>query len=99
MFSMDTVVMMIVAAVCGQQWYVWRKTAINADRAYVALSEKSNGAGEIMDNLHQERQRNHDAIMGAFDYINDNCSPEDAGLMQVKNVLVYAIQNSTFGRE
>lgn len=96
--NVDTIIMALVAAFCGYQWYGWRKRAINMHKAHAAHQQKSNAGDEILRNLHEERQRNHDALMGAFDYINDNSSREDTGLMQVKNVLAYAIQNSTFGR-
>lgn len=92
--NVDTIIMALVAAFCGYQWYGWRKRAINMHKAHPALA----ATDEILRNLHEERQRNHDALMGAFDYINDNSSREDTGLMQVKNVLAYAITNSTFGR-
>jgi hypothetical protein len=39
-------------------------------------------------------------MMEAFDYINDNgpFGTHDIGLMQVKGVLIRAIQTSTYGR-
>jgi hypothetical protein len=39
-------------------------------------------------------------MMEAFEYINTKgpFGTHDIGLMQVKNVLIHAIQNSTYGR-
>ena len=58
-------------------------------------------ADHMLKSLYEERLRNHEAIMGAFDFLNDNGPFEshDIGLKQVRNVMLYAIQNSTFKPE
>ena len=51
--------------------------------------------------LSEERRQQMVAMTEAFDYLNDNGPFEanhNAGLMQVRNVLLRAIQISTYGR-
>ena len=80
------------------QWQLWRKRAI---RCYHELQSHKNQIERVnlmWNNLHDERLRNHRAMMDVFDCLNDN-APFDSHneqLMQAKSILLHAIQNSTF---
>jgi len=80
------------------QWQLWRNRAI---RMYHELQSHKNQVERVnlmWNNLHDERHRNHRAMMDVFDCLNDN-APFDSHneqLMQAKNILLHAIQNSTF---
>ena len=95
---MDTIIMLIVAAFCGLQWYQWRKAAIHWRTLVESVENNTQPAKDMMNALEDERRLHHSAMMESFEWINENGDRENTGLMQVKNILLHAIQNSTYGR-
>ncbi len=89
-----------VAGLALSQWYTWRMRALYQHRQTTASKAQVDRAQQIANNLDDERRVQHEAMMEAFDYINDNgpFGTNDIGLMQVKGVLLRAIQTSTYGR-
>lgn len=99
----STIVILIMGAVLGfalSQWHLWRQRAIQQLGQTNACKGQMIRLQEMSNNLDDERKVQHDAMNGAFDYLNDNgpFGTNDIGLMQVRNVLLHAIQNSTYGR-
>lgn len=88
------------AAYALSQWQIWKRRAIAEHQTVNALKGQVNRSHTILDNLEDERKLQHDAMMESFDFLNDNqpFGSRNEGLMQVKNVLLHAIQNSTYGR-
>lgn len=82
------------------QWQVWRARALYQLGKTKEAGLQVHRANEMMNNFDDERRIQHEAMMEAFDYINDNgpFGTHDIGLMQVKGVLIRAIQTSTYGR-
>lgn len=91
------------------QWYSWRKSALSAqafiENPNVKLVDKEQeyqSSYEAMVNaLDEERRLQLLAMNEAFDFLNDNGPFPDScntGLMQVRNVLLRAIQINTHGR-
>ena len=102
---MDTqaIIMMFMGAALGfalSSWYVWRRRAIQQLGETNACKGQTIRLQEMFNNLDKEREQQNNAMNEAFDYINDNgpFGSNDIGLMQVRNVLLHAIQNGTYGR-
>ena len=95
---MDTIIVSLVAGFCGWQWYLWRMRAISTLDKLNELAAKNNSGDEVLKNLEDERRLMHHTLMETFDWINENGDREDKPLMQVKNILAFAIQTSTYGR-
>lgn len=94
-----------IAMFCGWQWYAWRKTALSAmqprETAVTAEAQYKDSYEAAVNALDEERRQINVAMTEAFDYLNDNGPFGDnhqAGLMQVRNVLLRALQISTHGR-
>lgn len=98
-----------IAGFAAYQWYAWRKSALSAqafiENPNVKLVDKEQeyqSSYEAMLNaLDEERRQQLVAMNEAFDYINDNGPFPDScntGLMQVRNVLLRAIQINTHGK-
>jgi hypothetical protein len=97
------------AMFCASQWYLWRKRAMSL-KAFIENPnvEAVDKQAEYKDSfeaqinaLDEERRQIQVALLEAFDYLNDNGPFEEGkqtGLMQVRNVLMRAIQISTHGR-
>jgi hypothetical protein len=106
MNSIDTFVMTVVAAFFGWQWWAWRKAAMelrafieNPNVTAVDRQQEYKHSYEAMVNaLSDERRAQHEAMMQVFDYLNDNkpFGSHQEGLNQCRNVLLTAIQNSTW---
>lgn len=80
------------------QWQLWRGRAL---RCYQELQSHKNQIERVnlmWNNLHDERLRNHRAMMDVFDMLNDNgpFGSHNDQLMEAKYILLHAIQNSTF---
>lgn len=80
------------------QWQLWRNRAI---RMYHELQSHKNQVERVnmmWNNLQDERKRNNDAMMEVFDCLNDNApfGSHNEQLMQAKNILLHAIQNSSY---
>jgi len=109
MVSYDTVVMTLVAAFCGWQWYAWRQTAMkmqefieNPNNTPVSQESKEKAYKDsyeaMLNALSDERRQQKDAMMEVFDFLNDNrpFGSHQEGLAQCRNILLRAIQNSTW---
>ena len=98
---MEYVTIFVLAIAWGisiYQWQLWRGRAI---RMYHELQSHKNQVERVnlmFNNLHDERLRNHKAMMDVFDCLNDQgpFGSHNEQLMQCKNILLHAIQNSTF---
>lgn len=90
----------VAAAYSLSQWQLWKNRAVMQNDQRNAAVGQVERANEMMGNLDDERKLSHDAMMNAFDYLNDNqpFGQFDIGLMEVRKVLLHAIQNSTYGR-
>lgn len=80
------------------QWQLWRNRAI---RMYHELQSHKNQIERVnlmWNNLQDERKRNHNAMMEVFDFLNESApfGSHDEQLRQCKNVLLHAIQNSSY---
>jgi hypothetical protein len=98
-----------IAAFCAWQWQLWRKNALSAqafiDNPNVQAVDKQQQYKDTFEAqinaLDEERRQINVAMTEAFDFLNDNGPFEanhNAGLMQVRNVLLRALQISTHGR-
>lgn len=87
-----------VTGVSVFQWYLWRNRAMAAYHEMQAHKQQADRVNEMWNNLYDERLRNHNAMMEVFDCLNDNgpFASHHSQLMQCKNILLHAIQNSTF---
>ena len=95
---MDTVIVTTAFVFAASQWYLWRNRAISAHKAWADLAAKNNSGNEVLKNLENERRMMHHTLMETFDWINENGDRDNKSLMQVKNILAFAIQTSTYGR-
>lgn len=102
---------LVISITCfaGYQWYCWRKSALSAkafiENPNVTAVDKEQQYKEsyeaMVNALDEERRQQLVAMTEAFDYLNENGPFADShhtGLMQVRNVLLRAIQISTHGR-
>ena len=103
-----SIVLGFVSALAGfamWQWQAWRKAALSGqgpspqDREDKDQQYKDSYEA-LVNSLDEERRQQQVAMTEAFDFINDNgpFGSHDEGLKQVRNVLLYAIQNSSYGR-
>lgn len=103
---MEIVVQVVTAIVFGTagfavaQWQIWRGRAISLHRECSEISHRLDRSGEMFTNLEDERKLQHEAMNTAFDYLNEHhpFGSHDDGLMEIRAVLLHAIQNSTYGR-
>jgi hypothetical protein len=82
----------------AMQWQLWRGRAIRMAQELQSHKNQIERVNLMWNNLHDERLRNHKAMMEVFDFLNDSqpFGSHQEQLMQCKNVLLHAIQNSTF---
>lgn len=82
-------------------WWAWRSRALNMHIELQSHKNQIERVNQMWNNLHDERLRNHRAMMEVFDFLNNSApfGSHNEQLMQCKNVLLHAIQNSTFREE
>jgi len=85
------------------KWMLWRERAYKAHEAYREALTNFEAIKAQWNKLDDERRRNHEAIMETFDVLNELPDNPDRWpveqVRQCRNVLLFAIQNSTYGRE
>lgn len=91
----------------GNQWHLWRKRALQlqafVENPNVQARDKEaeyKDSYEAMKNaLDEERRQQHVAMNEVFDVLNEEAHESDnPRLMQCRNVLLKALQISTYGR-
>lgn len=101
--------LVVATALSAHTAYKWRKLALelkafveNPNVQAVDKQQEYKDTFEAQINaLDEERRQINVALTEAFDYLNDNGPFEanhNSGLMQVRNVLLRALQISTHGR-
>jgi hypothetical protein len=100
----------IAWGIAMSQWFVWRKRAHHL-RAFIENpnvkavdkeAEYKDSYEAKINALEDERREQHEAMLEVFDVLNDLPSNPDRWpveqIQQSRNVLLRAIQNSTYGR-
>jgi hypothetical protein len=91
------------AMFCGWQWYAWRKSALSAmqprDTAVTAETQYKDSYQAAINALDEERRQIDVAMNEVFDVLNEEAhETDDPRMMQCRNILLRAIQISTYGR-
>lgn len=104
---METIILQVITAIvfgttgyAVAQWQIWKHRAINLHRECSEISHRLDRSGEMFTNLEDERKLQHEAMNTAFDFLNEQqpFGSHNDGLMEIRNVLLHAIQNSSYGR-
>ena len=95
-----TIVLVIIAAFCGHQWWTWRKAAMHYRALINSVENNVKPAQDMINALADERRLQHTAMMEVFDCLNElPANPDRWPVEQIKqsrNILLHAIQNSTY---
>ena len=98
---------LLTVAACLMAWIAhrWRQRALSAEafinnpnvKARDKEIEYKDSYERLVNALEDERRQQHEAIIEVFDYLNSRDNNETQ-LQQCRNVLLVAIQNSSYGR-
>ena len=88
---------------CAYQWQIWKARAFKAHSQWREADLNFETIKGQWNRLDDERRRNHDAIMETFEVLNELPDNPDRWpveqLRQCRNVLLFALQNSTYRRD
>ncbi len=112
--TLAQLIYVIALAVCMAATYTWRKAALTWKQQAKQLedfikdpnvavrdkeTEYKNSYEAMVNALDEERRQQHVAMNEVFDVLNDEAQEtDDPRLMQCRNILLRAIQISTYGR-